>query len=120
MKEAVTKVIDTLTQQEFHRALQKLLEQYKYIAAGGDYFEGDKSFICVLSIKVPYEKRLYPWSVLLHSNIVVIQKQKLHHFCNRSSPGDGPKSGRKYLGYIQLWKIHQSIPAEYDKSNTAI
>ena len=54
------------------------------------------------------------------SYIVVMQKQKLHHFCNRSSPDDGPKSGRKYLGYIQLWKIHQSIPAEYDISNTAI
>ena len=23
-------------------------------------------------------------------------KQKLHHFCNRFSPDDGPKSGRKY------------------------
>ena len=42
MKEAVTKVIDTLTQEDFHGALQKLLEQYnKCIAAGGDYFEGD-------------------------------------------------------------------------------
>ena len=42
MKEAVTKVIDTLTQVDFHGAFQKLLEQYnKYIAAGGDYFEGD-------------------------------------------------------------------------------
>ena len=42
MKEAVTKVIDTLTQEEFHVALQKLLERYnKCIAAGGDYFEGD-------------------------------------------------------------------------------
>ena len=42
MKEAVTKVIDTLTQEDFHEAFQKLLEQYnKYIAAGGDYFEGD-------------------------------------------------------------------------------
>ena len=41
MKEAVTKVIDTLTQEDFHGALQKLLEQYKYIAAGGYYFEGD-------------------------------------------------------------------------------
>ena len=34
------------------------------------------------------------------SYIVVMQKQKLHHFCNASSPDDGPKSGRKYLGYI--------------------
>ena len=42
MKEAVTKVIDTLTQKEFHGALQKLLERYnKCIAAGGDYLEGD-------------------------------------------------------------------------------
>ena len=42
MKEAVTKVIDTLTQEDFHGALQKLLERSnKWIAAGGDYFEGD-------------------------------------------------------------------------------
>ena len=42
MKEAVTKVIDTLTQEDFHGAFQKLLERYnKCIAAGGDYFEGD-------------------------------------------------------------------------------
>ena len=37
IKEAVTKVIVTLTQEDFHGAFQKLLEQYnKYIAAGGD------------------------------------------------------------------------------------
>ena len=42
MKEAVTKVIDTLTQEDFHVAFQKLLELYnKCIAAGEDYFEGD-------------------------------------------------------------------------------
>ena len=41
MKEAVTKVIDTLTQEDFHGAFQKLLELYKCIAAGGDSFEGD-------------------------------------------------------------------------------
>ena len=42
MKEAVTKVIHTLTQGDFHGALQKLLERYnKCITAGGDYFEGD-------------------------------------------------------------------------------
>ena len=42
MKEAVAKVIDTLTQEDFHGAFQKLLERYnKCIAAGGDYFEGD-------------------------------------------------------------------------------
>ena len=42
MKEAVTKLIDTLTQEDFHGAFHKLLERYnKCIAAGGDYFEGD-------------------------------------------------------------------------------
>ena len=42
MKEAVMKVIDMLTQEDFHGAFQKLLEQYKKcIAAGGDYFKGD-------------------------------------------------------------------------------
>ena len=42
MKEAVTKVIDTLTQEDFHGAFQKVLERYnKCIAAGGDYLEGD-------------------------------------------------------------------------------
>ena len=41
MKEAVTKVIDKLTQEDFHGVFQKLLEWYKCIGAGGDYFEGD-------------------------------------------------------------------------------
>ena len=42
MKEAVTQVIDTLTQEDFHGAFQKLLGRYnKWIAARGDYFEGD-------------------------------------------------------------------------------
>ena len=42
MKEVVTKVINTLTQEDFHGALQNLLEQYKKcIATGGVYFEGD-------------------------------------------------------------------------------
>ena len=57
MKEAMTKVIDTLTQEDFYGAFGKLLERYnKCIAAGGDYFEGEKSFMCVLSIKVLIRK----------------------------------------------------------------
>ena len=41
MKEGVTKVIDTHTQEDFHGTFQKLLERYnKYIAVGGEYFEG--------------------------------------------------------------------------------
>ena len=42
MKETVTKVIDTLTQDDFHGAFPKLLERYnKCIATGGYYYEGD-------------------------------------------------------------------------------
>ena len=42
MSEAVTKVMDTLTQEDFHWAFQKLLDRNnKCIAAGGDYLEGD-------------------------------------------------------------------------------
>ena len=52
-----TKVIDTLTEEDSHGAFQKLLGwYYKCIAAGGDYFEGGSSFMCVLSIKVPIQK----------------------------------------------------------------
>ena len=55
MKEAVTKVIDTLTQEDFHGAIQKLLERYnKCIGTGGGNFERDESFMRVLSIKVPH------------------------------------------------------------------
>ena len=54
MKKAVTKVIDTLTQEDFHGAFQKFLERYnKCIAAGRNYFEG---YMSVLSIKVPIRK----------------------------------------------------------------
>ena len=41
-KEAVMKIIDTLTQEDFNGVFHKLLERYnKCIAVGGDYFEGD-------------------------------------------------------------------------------
>ena len=57
MIEAVIKIIDMLIQEDFHGAFLGLLERYnKYIAAGGDYFEGDKSFMGVLSIKMPIRK----------------------------------------------------------------
>ena len=42
MKGPVTKVIDTLTQEDFHGAFRKLLERYNQcIVAGGDHFEED-------------------------------------------------------------------------------
>ena len=42
MKEAVMKIIDMFTQEDFHGAFQKFLERYKCIAARGNYFEGTR------------------------------------------------------------------------------
>ena len=42
IKEAVTKVIDTLTQVDLHGAFQNLLDRHnKCIAVGGEYFKGE-------------------------------------------------------------------------------
>ena len=42
IKGAVTKVIDTLTQEDFHGDIQKFLERYnKCIVVRGNYFEED-------------------------------------------------------------------------------
>ena len=66
LKEAVTKVIDTLTKEDFHGAFQKLLEWHKkYIAVGGDYFDEYQSFMCVLSIKVPIRKKSGTYLMIL-------------------------------------------------------
>ena len=47
-------------------AIQNLLERYnKRIAAGGDYYEGDNSFVGVPSIKVPIQKSLEIYCVIL-------------------------------------------------------
>ena len=83
MKEAVKKVIDTLTQEDFHEFFQKLLEGYnKCIAAGGDYFEGDKSFMCELSIKVPIRKSLENYCI--HLVYIVIHRQTVSLYNNSS------------------------------------
>ena len=58
MKEAMTKVIDMPIQEDFYEASQMLFERCnKCIVAGGNYFERDKSFMCVLSIQVPIRKK---------------------------------------------------------------
>ena len=59
IKEAVMKVIDIITQEDFQEAFQKLLEWYnKCIAARGDYFEGDKSLVCTIN-KSAHTKKVW-------------------------------------------------------------
>ena len=65
MKEAVTKVIDTLTQEDFHGAFQKLLERYnKCIAAEGDFRKGLEFHVCTINKSVHTKKvwKLIEWS----------------------------------------------------------
>ena len=59
MKEASTKVIETLTQEDFHEAFQKLLELYnKCITAGGYYFEGGLEFhVCTINKSAHTKKK---------------------------------------------------------------
>ena len=69
MKEAVTKIIDTITQEDFHRAFQKLLEWYnKCLAAGGDYFVGALEFhVCTIN-KSAHMKKF--WNLLVCTSYI--------------------------------------------------
>ena len=59
MKEAVTKVIDTLTQEDFCGDFQKVLERYnEFIAAEGDYFEGGLEFYVSTINKRTHTKKI--------------------------------------------------------------
>ena len=77
MKEAVMKVIDTLTQEDFHGVLQKLLEQYNKCIQLEEITTKGKSFICVLS-KLPIRKKsLETYCVLLVSWIMILNKANI-------------------------------------------
>ena len=57
MKEAVTKVIDTLTQEDFHGAFQRFSERYKCIAAGGRLLRRGLDFhVCTINKSAPTKK----------------------------------------------------------------
>ena len=64
MKEAVTKVIDTLTQEDFHWTFQKLVERYnKCVTAGGLAFH-----VCTINKSAHTKKvwKLIKWSSYLY------------------------------------------------------
>ena len=66
MKKVLTKVIDTLTQEDVHGAFQKLLEWYnRCIAAGGDYFEGEEFHVCTFNKSVHTKKSLEIYLMIL-------------------------------------------------------
>ena len=92
MKEAMTKVIDTLTQEDFHGALQKLLERYrKCIAAEGDYFEGDASFVKKSHITIVFSIK---FNFIIYSELLIVcngeyrSLEKQIYVIKRSSSGN--------------------------------
>ena len=111
MKEAVTKFIDALTQEDFDGAFRKLLERYnKCIAAGGYYFEGDLSFMSALSIKVSirqkstnlsYTPRIYIYIYIFQVVLFRIKKKKLKLHSLKRSIQDYSKLWR-YLGIRKI------------------
>ena len=60
MKETVTKVIDTLTQEDFHEAFQKLLERYKKCIADRRRLlgRGLEFHVCTIN-KSAYSKKVW-------------------------------------------------------------
>ena len=107
MKEVVTKVIDTLPQEDFYGAFQKLLERYnKCITAGGDYFEGDLNFMWVLSIKVFIQKSLETYRMPLVCLIYMyLQDLALNNLqwliCRRTQPNNH-FSGYRLRSYPEM------------------
>ena len=72
MKEAVTKVIYTLTQEDFHGASQKLLERYnKCIAAGGITSKGIEFQVCTIN-KSAHTKSLETYLIILVYQILLV------------------------------------------------
>ncbi len=78
----MTKVIDTLTQEDFHGAFQKLLERYnKCIAAGGDYFERGVEFhMCTINKSAHTKKSLETYLMILVSYMYVDSYYSRHKF----------------------------------------
>ena len=72
----------TLTQEVVHGAFQTLLEQYKCIAAGGDYFEGGLEFnVCTINKSAHTKKKsLETYLMILVFTIKPIAKLKLRSF----------------------------------------
>ena len=73
MKEAVTKIVDTLTQEDFHGAFQKLLETVITSALQPEEItlKGTRVLCVVLSIKVPIRKSLETYLMILVHKIFV-------------------------------------------------
>ena len=107
MKEAVTKFFDTLTQEDFYGALLKLLERYnKCIAARGDYFEGDKSLICELSIKMPIRKKFGNLSYAGRNYLFFKRNSKMNstdQWRAFKSPKQKVNRLSKTLGFVGAW-----------------
>ena len=115
MKEVETKVIDTLTEEDFHGALQKLLKRYnKCIAAGGDYFKGDfhvctiiKSAQSKKSGNISYAPRIYIYIYIyiyiIMLNGIIIEPMYIHVLIAFTL------SQRSFMAFISRLSDHHTL-----------
>ena len=77
MKEAVTKVIDTLTQEDFHGAFQKLLERYnKCIAAWRRLLRRGLEFhVCTINKSAHTKNSLETYLMILVPTVYPAERQ---------------------------------------------
>ena len=69
MKEAVTKVIDTLPQEDFHGVFEKLLERYnKCIAAGGGLLRRGLEFHVFTINKIAHTEKV--WKLIVCTSYI--------------------------------------------------
>ena len=103
------KVIDQLTQEYFYGAFQKLLERYnKCIAAGGDYFEDDLSFMCVLSIMCSCEKSLETYLMIL---VYILPYTHTHIYIILSTDFEDSLS-KSVLNIHTSWKVFYTVSSD--------
>ena len=125
MKEAVTRILNKLTQEDFQGAFQKLLKRYnKCIDFGGEYFEGDYSFLCVRSIKVPIQKKSgnllnAPRNNVHEVNVKIVDGATLVHLLEPKKSTITVKTFQDYaygvfLPYIERMLQHVCVDIVWD------
>ena len=72
MKEAVTKIIDTLTEEDFHGAFEKLLERYKCMQPEEIIRRGLEFHVCTINKSAHTKKRLETYLMILVPALILM------------------------------------------------
>ena len=107
MKEAVTKVIDTLTHEGFHGALQKLLERYNKCIRRRLHRRGQEFHECTIN-KSAHTKKV--WKLFndprIYIYIYIYITKSYYSFPSSIALG---RSSRQYSESTQSWCMYKSL-----------